>query len=474
MTSFRESSGSARYYGMVLIFGLLVSIYTMSHSSKFHVVDEVSLFAVTESLGQRQEVDTNAIAWTQWVNSPGEVLGAFGPNGEVYSKKGPAPAFLAVPWYALLHLISHADLGIGLLQATLLWNGFVTAATAILLWAVALQVGYGDRSGAGLALLFGLATIAWPYANQFFGEPVSALALLFCFSGMIGWLRHQTFLWALGAGIGAAVALATVTAHAPLLIVLAIYGFGTPWIDIWWSRRTGKPVGNPIDVAHWLRGVAAFLLPLVIVGGLLLWYNWVRFGNALDTGYHFDAGEGFTTPLWQGLWGLLVSPYRGVFWFTPLFLASVAAWPGFRRRHTAVAYAMAAMSLVLILVYSLWWMWWAGFAWGPRFLVPLAPFWVLWLAPWVQELTGQGGILAGLLARRRRIIWPKLPIGAWSVLVLGAISLLVQIGAVTVNFVNYEIQLRSIFPTDREDPLAFGPPAQSLQRVLPGAGVWPV
>ncbi len=67
---------TARLYGMVLVFGLLLAIYTMSQSSKFHVVDEVSLFAVTESIGLRGEMDTNAIAWTQWVNSPGEVLGA--------------------------------------------------------------------------------------------------------------------------------------------------------------------------------------------------------------------------------------------------------------------------------------------------------------------------------------------------------------------------------------------------------------
>jgi hypothetical protein len=31
----------------------------------------------------------------------------------------------------------------------------------------------------------------------------------------------------------------------------------------------------------------------------LLGYNWLRFGNWLETGYHFAAGqEGFTTPLW--------------------------------------------------------------------------------------------------------------------------------------------------------------------------------
>src|SRR5690242_19157699 len=105
---------TARLYGMVLVLSILMGIYRRSNSRKFHIVDEVSLFAVSESIALRGEVDTNAIAWTQWVNSPGEVLGEFGPEGDVYSKKGPGPAVLAVPWYALLHLLTQADVGLGL------------------------------------------------------------------------------------------------------------------------------------------------------------------------------------------------------------------------------------------------------------------------------------------------------------------------------------------------------------------------
>ncbi len=110
-----------------------------------------------------------------------EVLGAFGPTGEVYSKKGPAPAFLAVPWHMLLRWLASWEIRIGLLQGTLLWNGLITAATAGLLWLTAVRLGYRERTGAWLGLLFGLCTIAWPYAKHFFGEPLSAFSLLSCF-----------------------------------------------------------------------------------------------------------------------------------------------------------------------------------------------------------------------------------------------------------------------------------------------------
>lgn len=451
---------SARIYGMIVVCALLLSVYTMSHSSKFHVVDEVSLFSVTESIALRGEVDTNAIAWTQWVNSPGEVLGAFGPDGDVYSKKGPAPAFLAVPWYLFLRLLARLDITVGLLQGTLLWNGMISALTALMLWWFSLTLGYRDRTGAALALLFGLGTIAWPYANQFFGEPLSALALFGCFAALSRWLKTRRLFWAALGGTAAGFVIATVTAHTLLVGLLALYGFGLPLWSVWRARDSGAQGGHFGLPSKWLPGLAAFTVPLFIAGLLLLLYNQMRFGNPFDTGYHFESGEGFSTPIWEGLWGLLVSPYRGVFWFTPLFFASVAAWPVFRRRHPHEALVTAAMSVVLIALYSMWWMWWAGFAWGPRFLVPIAPFWVLWLAPWVAQV--DQALQEWRPARGLRTATAHLGMGGWLIVALAPLSFIVQVGAVVVNFVNFEIRLRDLYPTDWENPLAFGPPAQSI------------
>jgi hypothetical protein len=369
--------------------------------------------------------------------------------------------------------------GLGLLQGTLLWNGFVTAATAVLVWYTALQFRYDDRAGAALAMMFGLGTIAWPYANMFFGEPLSALSLLVCFLSMRMWLAGRPQMWALIGGIAAGVALTTVTAHAPLIMLIALYGLGAPWLQVLSAKRNMENVEEShFDRGEWAVAVGLFAAPVLAAIGLLLWYNQARFGSAFDTGYHFDAGEGFTTPIWEGLWGLLLSPYRGIFWFTPLFLASVVAWPVFTRQHKLEGWLTAALSVVLIVEYSLWWMWWGGFAWGPRFLVPLTPFLVLWLAPWVQELVSSGGLLMSMLprrlTRRRRTPLPRLSLSSLFLLVLIPISFVVQVSAVLVNFVNYEIELRRIFPTDWNDPLAFGPPAQGITDLFysPVVGQW--
>lgn len=462
-----------RRTGPAVLVGLLFTIYTLTNSGGFHIIDEVSLFAVTESLAQRGAVDTNAIAWTQWVNSPGEVLGAFGPGGEVYSKKGPGPAFVSAVWYQLIRLGAGAGLPWGLLQGTLLWNGLVTALTAALLWRTAVRLGYCDRTGLGLGLLFGLGTIAWPYANHLFGEPLSAFALLLCFFGLLPPAGDRRPTGAdptdrprhtpgspLLAGIGAALAIATVTAHG---LLVAVFGGYFLW-HVWKQQQTPADRRPTTErITHYASLITPLLLALLLLG----LYNTARFGSPLDTGYHFDRGEGFTTPLGQGLWGLLLSPYRGVFWHTPLLLLSAAAFPAFLRRHRAEGLLIAGLSATLIGLYSLWWMWWGGFAWGPRFLVPLTPLWVLLLAP----------LLARLTARHRASTDPAPParrLTHYAVLIPSLLSFLVQLSAVVVNYVNYEIELRGIFPTDWEDPLAFGPPAQALSDFLysPVFGQW--
>ena len=438
---------SALFVGLAL-FGLLFSVYTFTNSGKFHIVDETSLFAVTESLGLRGALDTNAIAWTQWVNSPGEVLGAFGTDGQVYSKKGPAPAFLALPWYLLWLGIARLDVALGLLQVTLLWNGVVTALTAVLLWRTARRLGYTDVTGVALGLLFGLGTIAWPYANQYFGEPVSALSLLLCFAGILAWKQTGRWGWALAAGVGAGTAIATVTAHAVIVAIFGGYALAAAW-----QRARSTP--GQSRRRELLLGAAAFAAPILLAGGLLLWYNRARFGDPLATGYHFDTGEGFSTPIWQGLWGQLFSPYRSVFLHTPLFLAGLAGFVPFVRRHRAEGNTVLAAGVTLILFYSAWWMWWGGYAWGPRFLVPMTPFWVLVLAP----LVARARLRPGGNPRDRTV--------GRALAGLAVLSFLVQLAAVSVNFVNYETLLRTeFFPTDWADPLAFGPPAQGLQHLL--------
>ena len=113
--------------------------------------------------------------------------------------------------------------------------------------------------------------------------------------------------------------------------------------------------------------VAAYFLAVGITGLI----NWARSGTPLPIGY---AGESWTTPIWIGLPGLLLSPARSIVLAFPLLVLGPL---GLRRllatEQRIAAVAMAGLVLALLLSNALWSYWWGSWSWGPRLLVPALP-----------------------------------------------------------------------------------------------------
>ena len=106
---------------MALVLGLfLFSVYLFTYRGGFHSIDEVSIYAVTESLVKFGQVNTDQIAWTQWTTSQAEAQGFFGHNGHVYSKKGVALSLAQAPLYWLALQLPY----IGMLQTVSLLNAY--------------------------------------------------------------------------------------------------------------------------------------------------------------------------------------------------------------------------------------------------------------------------------------------------------------------------------------------------------------
>jgi hypothetical protein len=74
---------------------------------------------------------------------------------------------------------------------------------------------------------------------------------------------------------------------------------------------------------------------------------------------------------------LLFSPGKSVFLYVPLLLACPFALYAFGRRFRTEAVFIALVSIITLVESGLWWAWWGGWCWGPRFLVVLMPFLVL-------------------------------------------------------------------------------------------------
>ncbi|RMF00337.1 MAG: phospholipid carrier-dependent glycosyltransferase, partial [Chloroflexi bacterium] len=278
---------------------LLFAVYLLVYRGGFHSVDEVSMFAVTESLVKFGRANTDQIAWTQWTTTQAEAQGFFGPDGHVYSKKGLALSLAQIPLAALALLVP----AIGVLQTVSLLNALLTALTGLLLFMFAWRMGYPARVSVGAALIFGLATIGAVYAKYLFSEPLAAFLLLLAAYMLFayrqeGGLRHVVI-----AGLAAGFA---VLARANNLFLLPVFGLYLLWVA---NERLRVPPNRSLLVAAlsvlFHPAAVAFVAALLIPGAILLAYNALRSGNPLQTGYDLTL---FSANIPLGLYKLLFSP----------------------------------------------------------------------------------------------------------------------------------------------------------------------
>ena len=306
-----------------------------------------------------------------------------GTNDHVCSIFPPGMAIVALPFFAPFVLLGADPFDLGLL----IHGGHVVAAivevlATLVLWSV-LRRFAGPRWSLTLILLYFLATSVRTVASQALWQHAGVHLAV---AGAI-WLvlreepvgRAREFLAGVVVGLGAVVRQTT-----GLVIV-------------------GLSALRPLRLAVMLGGAALGVAPLLV-------YNWIAFGSPLEQGY---GTKPFDTPLAVGLYGLLFSPSRGLFIYTPYLLFAFVAllrawrWPG------AVALRLRWLSLVWLAelaLYATYTEWWGGRVFGSRFLDDLAP--VLFAAiAW--------GIGAGLLRSAvERVVFGLS--AAWSLLIFQA------------------------------------------------------
>jgi hypothetical protein len=306
------------------------------------------------------------------------------PDQHVCSIFPPGVAILALPV-----LVPAVLLGVSPSDATaLLLLGHLVAAilealAALLLWSVFRRF-VSARWSVGLVLLYFLATSVRTVGSQaLWQHPAVHLAVAAAL-----WLvleerpltKRRAFLAGLAIGFG------TVARQTTALALAGIV-----------SRRA---------VIHAIAGFGIGIIPLLA-------YNAVAFGDPFEQGY---GAKPFDTSLRDGLYGLLLSPSRGLLIYAPYLAfaiaASVLAW----RRRGWVATRLRGLGLVslaTLLVYATYAEWWGGRVFGARFLDDLLPMLFAALA-W--------GIGQGLLARPlpRRIFWIT---AGWSLVLFNAAAL---------------------------------------------------
>jgi hypothetical protein len=157
-------------------------------------------------------------------------------------------------------------------------------------------------------------------------------------------------------------------ADVALAAPLGAYGL------FWAGRRAGL-----VAVAALVPALLVLLYNVGVIGAVGGAYGLV--GSA--TFFQHDMGS--------GLAGLLFSPTRGLFVFSPFLLFLAFAWRHrpHDRAERALTLAVSAAVVLQVLLYSKT-DWRGGISWGPRFMTDLLPLLMWLLVPVVMALRGRG------------------------------------------------------------------------------------
>lgn len=372
----------ARAATPILLFGAFAVLYVYSAGGHLYSPDESQMFFVTRSLAERgsmeiprdqQDVARGAASF--WHAKYGLVTSLLGVPAYWLSQATglepdpPSPAFPTPNGaYPLVDLLV---------------NPFVSAATCVVLYLLARELGYRAATALVVAAAYGLATTAWVYAKTFLSQPPAALFLLAAAYLLIRGSNSPTRDRIL-AGISLGLAMGT---RAELVILAAPIAA----LSLTWKGNQGR---------NWITLLIPFLVALVATAGLTLgWYNYAKTGSILATG-HGGQGTlaGFSSQPLVGIVGTLASPGFGLFLFNPVVMPALIGLPGLIRRNRIAGWMCASLVGLAVMFYGSVGDWHGGFTWGSRYLVSVLPFALLPLGAALESNSRRWGFGLALAA----------------------------------------------------------------------------
>lgn len=327
----------------------VLALYLTTASGHFYSIDDHTHFETAKAWLERGELAVEPPA-DRGLNL------TQGPDGRHYPYYGLGTALLFVPfllplralepWIGSWHYLEHA-------VVTLL-NPLLLALAAGVSVQLARRLGASGTAALASALLFAIGSLAWPWSRTV-ATSVTAGAFLLLILPLLDAERSPAKTLLAGCLTGLLVNIRYET-------VLLLPGLMA------WRRALGR--------GSWPRFLAFFMLgflPWIIAAA---WYNQARFGSPFNTGYADLQDESVLSigpHLFDGLYGLLLSPGRGLFVFSAASLIALIGWLTRLKRDSRLLLPAALLFLPPLALYASSSVWHSGPSWGSRYLGLLLP-----------------------------------------------------------------------------------------------------
>jgi len=298
-------------------------------------------------------------------------------RGHFHPNKPPGLTIVAVPAYFLLsHLerLTHRNpddwwlMNVNAWLTSVFSVGLISAAGVVLAFRIAMRLS-ADRLWPSFwtAVAFGFGTLFLPFATLLFDHNVTTVCLVGAFYCLFQ--RDDPRSAALAGLLAGMAAISNYVAAVPVAF-LGLYLIA--------SRR---------DHRRWLAGALWYALGLLGPFLAICLYNRACYGSAFALSNAFQNPT-FTekTPVFLGMFNLpdpfvalilLVSPFRGIFYGAPILAMGVYGLWRMRRAFPAEMWLFIAIAMAFFVVNCAFFGWHAGFACGPRYLIPSTAFMVI-------------------------------------------------------------------------------------------------
>jgi len=351
------------------LFLFFVVFYYFTNAGWFKGGDEAYMIRVAKQMATKGQI---GFSEGELPNDPeADDFLVRGRNGLYYTKWGLGQSLVEVPFLFIHQALFKPPLpgrldqsqayAVSEFMALILCPSILSALGCVLIYLLALRLNYSKRVSILLSILYGFATMIWPYSKSLMSEATLNVAILAGVYEAASYVAKPSKARLAASGACLGFALITKIMSLPIAVVVVFYLLATC------QRRTT------------VRDLfLVFSPPYLAFVGIQAWHNFIRYGAVWQFGYDSGWGAlGFSTPLYVGLWGLFLSPGKSFFLYSPLALLGCISVKRFFRRNKAETLLFLSIAVVYTLPHARWCLWAGDWAWGPRFLLVIIPYLIL-------------------------------------------------------------------------------------------------
>ena len=330
-----------------------------------------------------------------------------GRGGKIYSSYAMGMPILLLPLFFLGHIVSLIVKGVPADYITQffvsLTNPIIYACMALFIFMILQKLKYSKQIAFITALVSSFCTMNLIYARSGFSDP--AVALFFLISGyfLLRYFQKGPLFSVLLSGAAFSYAV-FIKKHFIIYILCYLLIFYIAY----------KRDKNILKAA---KAVFAFLVPVGICILLILIFNYLRFGGALNTEFGTPSdmlSKGTTGARYiKASYYYLLSSGKGYLFFNIPLILALFGIRGFLKKQSL--FGIFALSLIMLNLAFCVWIFQRGslFSWGPRYLLLTVPFMSIFMAEFIAQA--------------------KEPFKRFTIILLSSLGFLVQFPCLFIN-----------------------------------------